>query len=242
MNLFNRLISNYKKNAKLIIKFTFAFFFITPFGILVHESGHLLVAKYLNYDVTLHHSSISWESEFKKCVVHRYLLHQDEIENNLSFEGDLSYYEDLYILNKDDLKILMGGVTITILFGTFFFVLLIFFRDKKFNFLKLLIALFSLFWLREIFILFRGFFFYIFYNKNKLFIGDEARIAELLNIYKGSIIIPLSIISIVIYFFVIKTLPKDQKYSFILGSVIGSFSGYFLWMQFFGPFFLPNSV
>lgn len=234
--------NKYKIRFKYLGVFVFVFMVLIPIGTITHELGHLVVAKQLSYQTELHYSSISWESDFKKSVIKRYLKNQNEIENNLPFNGKELYNKDVQIINKHDVRILIGGVFQTILTGSIFFMLFIFSKKNKNNFslLQWVYLFVSLFWLRKIFNLFFGFYVGLSKGNNVFFYGDEARIAVLLNIHKGSILIPLAIISFAILAYLIKMMPLKYKSTFIIGGLIGCPLGYFLWMNIFGPLILPN--
>ena len=234
--------NKYKINIKLLIVFILVFIIFTPIGTLTHELGHLFVAKQLSYDTKLHYSSISWESNLKKSVLDRYSKNKFEIENDLPFNEKEIYNKDVKIINRDDLNILLGGVLQTITVGSIFFLLFVYSNKKSenFNLLQWTYLFLSLFWLREIFNLFYGFSIGLYKGNNQFFYGDEARIAEILGIKKGSILIPLAILSFGIVYYLIKLIPLKYKLTFILSGLIGCPLGYFFWMFIFGPLILPR--
>jgi hypothetical protein len=232
----------YKISPKHLSVFILVFMILTPIGTLTHELGHLIVAKHLSYDTKLHYSSISWESDLKKSVLDRYFKNQIEIENNLPFTEKEIYDRDVEIINRDDLSILLGGVLQTIIIGSIFFIFF-FHSNKKSKDLSLLqwtYIFLSLFWLREIFNLFYGFCIGLYKGNNQFFYGDEARIADILDVSKGSILIPLAILSFGIVFYLIKKIPLKYKFTFIISALIGCPLGYSFWMFIFGPLIFPR--
>ena len=67
----------------------------------------------------------------------------------------------------------------------------------------------------------------------------EVEIAELLEMNRGVLLIPLSIISIFVCLTIWKIIPNNKKKEFILSAIIGCPIGYVLWMLIIGPIVLP---
>jgi hypothetical protein len=231
-------------NFKYLGVFVLVFILLTPIGTIFHELGHFAVAKALGYKASLHYSSVAWENDFKIDVIERYLKYEYEIKNDLPFKGVEKYKIDVEIINKHDLFILIGGVTQTILFGTLSLFLLLFRIKKriviKFHLIDWVLTFIALFWSREIFNLLMGVFLGFNRNNGIYFYGDEARIAKLLNIPIGTLLLPLGIIAIVVIFIIIYLIPRKYKSIYLLGAIIGCPLGYLFWMYLIGPIVLPK--
>jgi len=230
----------FKLNIKYLFLFVIVLIFLTPIGTILHELGHIVVAKSLGYRTVLHHSSMSWDSDFKSDLMDRYLENKFEIENNLSFKNSRQYNIDILKLNKDKLLIYLGGVFQTIFIGSLGFLLLYKRRKSEYFTIKDWILVFiSLFWSREILNLIVGVIRGLFNKEGIYFYGDEAKISKLLNLPDWSILLPLGAIAVIVIVFIIKLIPNKLRYTFILSGIIGSPIGYFLWMHFLGSKILP---
>lgn len=226
---------------KKVAFFSLCFVFLTIFGTLSHELGHIVVAKFLNYDTVLHFSSTEWNSEIKENIVKFYLKNQSLVEHRQSFLNSTLYYKKLDKLYYDEFLIVLGGVILTTVVGTVSFLLLIYFKNKKVSKIQFWSLVFlSLFWSRQIFNLFKGILQHNLKKSNSLFWGDELKIASYLNLYEGTLSIVLALIAFaIIAFIVFKVIPLRHRLSFIIAAFTGSLIGYILWMGIIGPFFLP---
>ncbi len=144
--------------------------------------------------------------------------------------------------NQDNLAILLGGVIQTITIGTLGFLLLFFSNEKslvKFKLKQWIFVFMAFFWSREVFNLFTGVFIGFTTNRKDYFYGDEAKIATLLNLQEGTLLLPLGIIGFGILFLTIKAIPNRLRHTFVLAVMVGSAIGYLLWMKLLGPLVLP---
>lgn len=236
-------MENFKIYKKHLLIFIISFIIFTPIGTVFHEFGHILVSKSIGYKTTLHFASMEWNNDFKDDILKTYFQYQNEIDNNLSFKGEELYNEKIKKLNYDDLLISIGGVLQTILFGTLALIILLKkYKPKNQNltFRSWVLVFISLFWLRELFNLIKGFYTGIFNKNSSFFWGDEARISKLLEIHSGTLSLSLGMISIVIiYLIVFKIIPYKLRFTFIISGFIGSFIGIFLWTILIGPKILP---
>jgi hypothetical protein len=216
---------------------------MTPIGTITHELGHVITARLLGYSTVLKYSSMNWTNDFKKDIIKRYNIYQYEIENNLPFDKSEKYRIDIKKLNDDDLLILLGGVIQTISFGLIAFFILINRKKRKIISYKLFdwtLIFITLFLLRETFNLLSGVLKGL-SNNNRFFYGDEARIAEILNLHRGIFLLPLGILSTLIMAYVFfKIIPLEKRTAFIISGIIGIPIGYFVWMYVFGPYLLPK--
>lgn len=231
----------FKLNIKYLFLFVIVLIFLTPIGTILHELGHIIVAKSLGYRTVLHHSSMSWDSDSKSNLMSLYLENKFEIENNLSFKNSRQYNIDIIKLNNDKLLIYLGGVFQTIFIGSLGFLLLLYKRRKSeyFTIKDWILVFISLFWSREILNLIVGIIRGLFNKDGIYFYGDEAKISKLLNLPDWSILLPLGVIAVIVIVLIIKLIPNKLKYTFILSGIIGSPIGYYLWMYVFGPLMLP---
>lgn len=224
--------------------FSIAFIFCTVIGTVTHEFGHILVAKFLGYETTLHYSSMNYDrGDGKAELIPIYTEYRYEIENDLQFPRKEEYESIIRkIYLTDPLLIKMGGPFQTILTGIIGLLILYFRKDKmRKNGFKLFdwIAVFlSLFWLREVFNLVMSIFSGIF--DGSYFGGDEAKISRILEIPIGTIPIILGVLGLLVSLYIVfKVIPKVKRFNFILGGLIGGISGYILWMNIIGPRVLP---
>lgn len=229
---------------KSILIFTIAFIAFTVLGTLSHEYGHIVVAKHLGYQTTLHYGSMNFFSNDKEKLDRIYLRNKFSIENKKDFSEKVEFDELEKKLIPDSILITIGGPFQTMLTGTIGFILLLFRRKKiQQNGMKILdwIYLFlSLFWLREVFNLATSVSAAILFGKKNYFGGDEKYIAEMLEIPSGSIAIPLAIIGLLISVFVIfKIIPAKNRLNFILGGLCGGILGFILWLRILGPILMP---
>src|SRR5690606_27611797 len=98
----------------------------------------------------------------------------------------------------------------------------------------------SLFWSRQLMNLVITVTDRILFGGSSYFGGDEVEISSMLSLPTGTISIVTGIIGIIIcYHIVFKVVPINYRYSFIIAGVIGSASGFILWMYFLGPLIFP---
>lgn len=224
-----------------VFHFSICFVFVTIFGTLHHEIGHIVTAKFLGYDTILHHSSMEWNNDVKLRVTNFYVKNESVIIEKKPFQNSQQYYKKLDKIYYDDFLIILGGVLHTIITGSIAFFILIFNNKLKLSRIPFWSLVFlSLFWSREIFNLFRGVLQFIFKKSTSLFWGDELKLSIYLNLYEGTISILLGILGILISLFVFfKIIPIKYRFSFIISGFIGSLIGYIFWMFLIGPLILP---
>lgn len=219
------------------------FILLTILGTITHEYGHIAVAKCLGYQNTLHYASMEWSNNLKSDVLKTYDRYRFEIENNLPFKHKNEYVIKIKKINTDELFITLGGVLLTVFIGTAGFVILLFQYYKAINttsFMKWGLIFLSLFWSREVFNFFKGIINGIFFNKGNYFWGDELKISNHFGCYEGTFsIISGSIGLCIISFLILKIVPLKYRLTFIFSGVLGSISGYIIWMIILGPMILP---
>ncbi|HET8838592.1 MAG TPA: hypothetical protein VFM82_06300 [Flavobacteriaceae bacterium] len=223
---------------------TFAFMLFTIIGTLSHEYGHIVVAKQLGYDTTLHYGSMNFNSELNDRLITIYNENETAIENDTYFEQKKDFESGLKTLQSDALWILVGGPSQTILTGLIGLTIL-FFRRKHIKTFDLktidwLAIFLSLFWLREVFNLVMSIVSEIISPNGSYFSGDEKNIAYGLNIWEGSISVTLGIVGLFIALFVIfRIIPKRHRLTFLTSGLTGGIIGFIVWMYILGPKLLP---
>ncbi len=225
--------------------FTIGFMLFTVIGTVSHEYGHIIVAKCLGYETTLHYGSANWDKnngwEEYRSISSEYTY---EIKNELPFQRKEEYEKIIKKLNDDGLIILIGGPLQTVVTGLIGFITILFRRKSiQKNGLKLidwLSVFLSLFWLREVFNVTRSVVLGIIKGTGSYFGGDEAKISTMLDLPIGTFSIILGVLGLIISLFVIfKIIPYNKRLTFIVGGLIGGISGFVLWMDIIGPKILP---
>ncbi len=232
-------------NLKSLLFLTITFILFTPIGTILHEFGHIVVAKSLGYETTLHYGSMNYRnSNLNKKQIKIYNENKITIESNTYFNQKKEYEKGIDQLYINTLLVTIGGPLQTIITG-FIGLLILFFRKKKINKSKLklidwLAIFLSLFWLRQVFNLLISVISELISPNGSYFGGDEKRISNLLNLWPGTTSVTLGIIGIVIFAFIlIKRIPKQLKITFLLSGLLGGTLGFIIWMIILGPILLP---
>lgn len=229
------------------IKFVFfilLFIFFTIIGTISHEYGHILVAKYYGFETQLHYGSMNYKNKDEDKQIEIYNRNKEAIKEKANY-SEKEIYENLSRnIALKDLYVFIGGPFQTILTGTLGFIILLYRRNKikKFGLKNLdwLFVFLSLFWLREVINLVLSVSRAIIQGNKNFFSGDEKNIALMLEIYKGSIAIPLAIIGLIVSIYVVfKIIPKAERLHFITSGFIGGIAGFIIWMNVLGPKILP---
>ncbi|WP_091511262.1 hypothetical protein [Flexibacter flexilis] len=232
-------------NYQYFLYLSLSFVLFTVIGTLSHEFGHILVAKSLGYETTLHYGSMNYhgsELTNKLNDIHNRNL-QSITEKHHFIEQEL-YTNLLRKSLYNSLLIAIGGPLQTILTGTIGLILLLYQNAKIqahgmkiFDWFSVLL---SLFWLREIFNLLASVSAGILSGSGNYFSGDELHIAWYLQVWEGTFAIVLGIMGLLISLFVIfKIIPKQWQITFIVSGLVGGSLGFVLWMKIVGPILLP---
>lgn len=224
-----------KFNFNHFIIFTICFVLFTIIGTLLHEYGHILVAKSYGYKTYLHYGSMhsnigddyeKLDTSFEKLNKAKY----EEIKTALKILGKRSFY------------ITLGGPAQTIITGLLGLSILYFRRNRnsiKFLLIDWLAVFLALFWLREVFNLFMGLLRGLF-NRGNYFGGDEYFLSTYLDLPNGAFSITLGSIGLFISLMVIfKIIPKKKRFTFIVSGLTGGLLGFYWWMYVIGPVLLP---
>ncbi len=225
--------------------FTIVFALFTIIGTLSHEYGHIVVAKYLGYETTLHYGSMTFErndgySDYETI----YAEYKHEIKNDIPFPKKTEFSRLLKRLEFESFLISIGGPTQTIFTGLFgLFTLFLRRKPIQNTGLKLLdwLSIFlSLFWLREVFNLAVSIASGLFNGTGVFFAGDEAKISKYLELPIGTVPIVLGTIGLTTSILIIfKVIPIKLRLTFIVSGLIGGIAGFILWMKILGPIVLP---
>lgn len=230
---------------KRLLFISLAFALFTAVGTVSHEYGHILMAKSIGYETTLHYASMnSKNSELINKLTEIYKENKVDIKNGSDFDQKAEYQKCLKQLKSDKLLVRIGGPIQTMLTGILGLIIL-FYRRKiidphNFKWMDWLGVFLSLFWLREVFNLAMSVIGEIISPNGSFFGGDERIISELLNLWSGTISITLGLIGLFISVFIVfRVVPRHLRLTFILGGLLGSKLGLILWMDIFGPMLLP---
>lgn len=245
-------------DIKHLIYFSLGFVLFTIIGTVSHEYGHIIVAKSLGYETTLHYGSmnsypkgyledenvIAFKNLSKDYVGIEYDSWPKEIQEKAEEYNNILEKRYWNEESNDSLFITIGGPLQTILTGTIGLLMLVLRRKSIYkNGIKTLDWLFvflSLFWLREIFNLVTSIGGELISPNGTWFGGDELHISQELNLWSGTIPIILATLGILVAIYVIfKIIPKKIRLTFILSGIIGGIMGFILWMNIIGPKILP---
>jgi len=247
-----------KIDIKYLKFITLGFVLFTIIGTISHEFGHIIVAKSLGYETTLHYGSmecypkgylddkdvIAFKNLTKDYMNIEYKSWPKEVKEKVEEYNNLLQKRYWNEKSNNGLLVTIGGPLQTTLTGTFGLFILIWRRKYIYkNGLKSLdwLAIFlSLFWLREIFNLVTSIGGELISPNGNWFGGDELHISKSLNLWSGTISLILATIGTVIAIYVIfRIIPKKTRQTFILSGFIGGIVGFILWMNIIGPKILP---
>lgn len=237
------------------IRIIVAFILFTAVGTLLHELGHVAVAKYFGYETTLHYGSMNYTYAEKENDV-SYQEYQKLFKENLEEIKNGKYFseQDKYLTLVAELKqkypypkpnghwITLGGPAQTIL-TSFLGLFILFYRKSKkkeyFVLLDWLGVFLALFVLREVFNLVMGVYSTIFYGTTN-FSGDEFRLSRYLGMSEWILPIVTMILGLAISLYIIfRVIPLKYRFSFIISGLIGGVAGFAIWFGFLGKLLLP---
>ena len=236
----------FKFNLKLFIQLSLGFISFTIIGTLSHEFGHYLSYRINHQEARIAYAYTVSETESPKSLQLReiYKKRSEEIKNHQPYPEKEEYFNTLNIYKTQTLMNVMGGPIQTL--GTsliaFILILIFYHRFKKqetLNFASFLLVFFSLFSLRQVsnftFILIA-----IMVKGKYAHHDDESRINVALNLPPLSLHIVTSLIGIgILSFIILKIIPLQQRFTFILSGIFGGVLGYLIWLEWLGPKLLP---
>ena len=187
-------------------------FIIVPFiGTILHELGHYLIAIFNGYEAQIHYNyTTSTIISANEPIIYFYFI----------LGGPLSTWLQCIIP---------------------FLIIIIYFNEKrertiiKENFFEKYFIL-CLFFISMCGRFIFNAIIYIFTRSKTI---DEYKMADFLNIYPETFLIVFAAISLLILFISIYKIPKNLRINTVLGALIGSGLGYYLWNYIFGPLILP---
>ncbi|MEE9348518.1 MAG: hypothetical protein V3U80_00560 [Flavobacteriaceae bacterium] len=237
---------NFKIHKKQLLYFIGSFTLFTIIGTVSHEYGHILAAKSVGYETTLHYGSMSSKPKGKSELYELYQTYRKEIDTNVVFPDESRYKELRKKANSNSLLITFGGPLQTMLTGILG-LLILFIRKKKvavsgFKLTDWFAVFLALFWMREVFNLAMGLASGIIKGNGNYFgtQGDEVNLSRHLNLYEGAIPLLFGSIGLLISLYVIfKIIPLKFRFTFIIAGLIGGISGFVLWFYYLGPIVLP---
>jgi hypothetical protein len=181
-------------------------------GTLLHESGHILVAKILGYYTRLHYASIDW-----------YLP-----GGALGTDKTASFY------------ITLGGNILLDTISLIFLAVLLFRRGKISTWVFWIGIFFSMLIYRYILLSLTGAASRFIDGEQMSYGRDESEIAAYLHLSRGMVGIPLlfaACISCAVLFFVV--LDREIRWRFLMATVVGGLIGYIGWLSYLGPALMP---
>lgn len=227
---------------RLFIYLVLGFIAATVVGTLTHEAGHYIVAKKLGYEAKIRYASMHYEnSDFK--AFHEFYYENEEVLKSKKDNSVIKQYFNLrHKAYKSTNLVTLGGPIQTIITGTLGFLLLWFNRKKigyKLTLLQWSFVFMAFFWSRQVANFFIGLYF-LAIRGEWTSQGDETNISEYFRLPIWSLNAITATIAIVLLLIVVfKLIPKQQRFTFILGGLTGSIIGFPLWMKLLGPAILP---
>jgi hypothetical protein len=227
-----------------LLCFICAFILFTAIGTVSHEFGHIIVARCLGYNTTLHSASMNYDSKSERLELSAiFNANREKILKGQDYPLKQEFLEKDKKFWRNDHWITLGGPLQTMLTGTVG-LLILFYRKRHFNINEFVIwdwlAVFlSLFWLREIFNLLHGVLKFIL-KGNWGTRDDESRISLFYNLPPITIPVILGVISLCLCAYVVlRIVPAGSRFTFIAGGLIGGMSGFVIWISWLGPMLLP---
>jgi hypothetical protein len=190
--------------------FVLVFIIMVVIGTLSHEIGHIIVARILGYETTLHYNRMDFG--LSDNPLHELLMLSGGPIQTIGF-GMIGFL--ILFVRRNHIK--TNGMTL----------------------IDWLSILLSLFWSREVFNLLHSGMPNLLGSYND-FGGDEGRISELLFMANWVLPLLFGIVGLTICFYVVfRILPLKYRFNFISGGLIGSIVGYLIWFKVLGPYLLP---
>ena len=182
-------------------------------GTMLHEGGHIAVARVLGYSTTLHYGSMNWDAEDWSAVTN----------------GDLH-----------STLISMGGPLTNMGLGVMGLLWLSRLARRghtEFRGWNMVASILALFWSRQLFnaVLATA----QLVGEGAWNHSDEVKIARDLGWHPGSILWATAVLAAMAIVRTVAHLPKAQRLPFVLGGGTGSLLGYLIWYQALGPLLLP---
>ncbi|EIJ39683.1 LOW QUALITY PROTEIN: Peptidase family M50 [Galbibacter orientalis DSM 19592] len=203
-------------------------------GVMTHEYGHYVMAKFLGYNPKFHFSYVSYDTtEFHKEFENIYEQYKDEIIEGADFPLKERRIELMRKLNKERFLIVSSGVFTTAMIGTLGFLVVLFFKSKPYT---VIFFLFKPFLAKNAFFnLCLSIMLYGLGVTNFIYGGDELKLSISSEVSLGVFPIVLGvlggIISCMSFLIFIK---KSNRVLFIASGVLGGGIGAIVWFLLFG--------
>ncbi|MCA9000485.1 MAG: hypothetical protein KDB61_01085 [Planctomycetes bacterium] len=182
-------------------------------GTMLHEGGHIAVARVLGYGTTLHYDSMSWS-------------------------GDSGWNPNADPMH--DTWILLGGPLANMgigCFGLFWLARLSKRKDAAFDGKRTLASVLALFWSRQLFNL--GLALVEMYPYGDWGSSDEVRLARRFGLPDGSLLLVTAFLASLAVLRTITHVPKGLRVTFTIAGLLGSVLGFGVWYAYLGPELLP---
>jgi hypothetical protein len=210
-------------NKRLFIGLVLAFIPTTIILTLTHEGGHYIALRLVGLDARIH-----------------YMYTEPKIPSGMLANTSkmLSIMSDTNII-----WITISGPLVTILLGSIGFILL--WRSpaksSSFSWRQWCYVLLAFFLIRQVIGLFLWIFYQLgLYHPRAGRVGDEVRLAKLLDLPRYSILISIGVIgSAILAIIIFKFIPRKQRITFIFSALIGCTISFFVWFGFLGKLLLP---
>ncbi|RYJ40472.1 hypothetical protein [Flavobacterium beibuense] len=227
---------------RLFIYVVLGFIVFTIIGAVTHEAGHYIVAKKLGYEAKIRYASMHYENTDYETFRNFHFKNEEVLKSRTDKAVMKKYSILMHKARKSANLVTLGGPVQTIITGTLGFLLLWFNRKKIGNKLTLLqwsFVFMAFFWTRQVANFFIGLYFLVIRGEWTSQ-GDETNISEYFRLPIWSLNAITATIAIVLLLIVVfKLIPKQQRFTFILGGLTGSIIGFPLWMKLLGPAILP---
>ncbi|MCW3124840.1 MAG: hypothetical protein JWO03_498 [Bacteroidetes bacterium] len=199
------------RSSQFLFVFVFMILYVVM-GTLLHESGHILIAKVLGYHSILHYGSMNWYPP-------------DGAEGT---DPAHSFY------------ITLGGVVLLDVISLVALGVLVFKGKQLSQWLFWLLVFLAMLIYRHIVLSVICLGLIIIDGRPIAYGSDEKEIAHYLSVSNSVVGIPLLIVAFVscyVLFFVV--FGKEYRYRFLIAGGIGGIIGYTGWLYFIGPLVMP---
>ncbi|MBS1685051.1 MAG: hypothetical protein JSS76_09860 [Bacteroidetes bacterium] len=183
-----------------------------PVGTLLHESGHILIARLLGYHTALHYSSMDWYDAAMRPVAN----------------------------SRDSFLITLGGNLVLDTISTGALLVLLIWRGRIARWFYWSLVFLSMLIYRHIVLTLIGLVMMAQGHSPVSFGRDESEIATYLHLpglVLGWSLCAVSLLAL--YFLFFKAIDGKTRRRFLIALCIGCPAGYMIWMQWLGPKWLP---
>lgn len=208
-------------HTRLLVYLSVTFVFAFTIGVLSHEAGHFVVAKFFGYEPTIHYQFTDF--------------HDEILASDTSVEGQA-------LLNHRRIWMLAGGPLETMIVSSVTLLLLFLVRkpDRRQispTFFEWVLITVSLFWMRQ------PVNFTVWLLKGALFNrysfqGDEVKIASMLGLPIWFLLFITATVALIVLYGIVQCIPKSLLPTVIISAFIGGILEYLCWSLWLGPILL----